>query len=54
MIVANMVAYNEAEFIEAAIRSTIDFVDKMIVIEGAWKEFLNGNPGASEHTNDGT
>lgn len=54
MLISNMVVYNEVEFVEAAIRSTINFVDKMIIIEGAWKEFLDGNPGTSKHSNDGT
>ena len=53
-LIANMVVYNEAEFVEAAIRSTIHYVDQMIIIEGAWGEFLDGNPKATERSNDGT
>lgn len=51
-IVGYMAAYNEAEYIEYAIRSTIEHVDVMIVIEGAFKETVE--TGGSRHSDDGT
>ena len=53
-LVVNMVAFNEAEFIEAAIRSTIPFVDKFIVIEGSWKTHQDANTDVGERSTDGT
>jgi hypothetical protein len=51
-IIAFMTAWNEAGFIESAIRSTIDHVDEMIVIEGAFKETVE--TGGSLRSTDGT
>jgi glycosyltransferase involved in cell wall biosynthesis len=53
-LVVNMVAFNEAEFIEAAIRSTIPYVDEFIVIEGSWKTHQRANEGVGERSTDGT
>jgi len=42
-IVGYMCAHNGAEFIEYAIRSTIDYVDKFVIIEGAWQTNIKAN-----------
>jgi ADP-heptose:LPS heptosyltransferase len=47
-----MVCLNEAAFIEPAIRSVIDYLDKIIVIEGAWGTSAKAN-GISR-SDDGT
>ena len=51
-IVAIMIAYNESKFIDCALQSVIDHVDGMIVIEGAFKEFIA--LGKSPRSTDGT
>jgi glycosyltransferase involved in cell wall biosynthesis len=53
-LVVNMVAFNEAEFIEAAIRSTIGYVDEFVVIEGSWKTHQEANEGIGARSTDGT
>jgi hypothetical protein len=51
-LVAFYCIYNEADFIEYSLKSIYDYVDKIIIIEGAWKEtyVVNGNL----RSNDGT
>jgi len=51
-IVGYTAAYNEAEYIEQSIRSTIDYVDRFVVIEGAFEETVLA--GGSPRSNDGT
>lgn len=52
LIVGYMAAWNEAEFIRPAIQSTIQHVDLMVVIEGAFKETVE--TGGELRSNDGT
>jgi glycosyltransferase involved in cell wall biosynthesis len=47
-----MTIYNEAEFVEYAIRSCLPNVDHLVVVEGAYKETVK--LGASERSIDGT
>lgn len=47
-----MAAYNEAEYIEYSVRSVIDHVDHMVVIEGAFKETVES--GGFLRSDDGT
>ena len=51
-IIGYMAAYNEAEFIEYAMRSTINSVDSFVAIEGAFKETVDA--GGTLRSNDGT
>jgi glycosyltransferase involved in cell wall biosynthesis len=51
-IMGYMAAWNEAEYVEYAIRSVIDHVDVMLVIEGAFKETVDA--GGSHRSDDGT
>lgn len=51
-IIAYMSAYNEAEYIEPAVRSVINRVDGMIIIEGAFLETVE--TGGTRRSNDGT
>jgi glycosyltransferase involved in cell wall biosynthesis len=51
-IFVNMIALNEADFIREAILSTIHYVDKFIVIEGAFREHYEVN--GDMHSTDGT
>lgn len=52
MITALMCVYNEAEFIDYAIKSCLPFVDNLVIIEGAYEESIK--IGASPRSNDGT
>lgn len=47
-----MCAYNEADYIEYSIRSVIDYVDELIVVEGTWKECYLAN--GKMRSDDGT
>lgn len=47
-----MAAWNEIDFVEQAVRSVINHVDGMVVIEGAFKETVE--TGGSPRSDDGT
>mgnify|MGYP006921281238 CR=1 FL=1 len=47
-----MTVYNEADFIDYAIRSCIEHVDDLIIVEGAYQETIK--LGKSERSSDGT
>ena len=47
-----MTAYNEADFIDYSIRSCLDYVDEIIVVEGSYLE--NQKLGKSPRSTDGT
>lgn len=50
--VAFMIVYNDADYVEYAIRSVIDWVDELIIVEGAFEiTMATGKPARS---NDGT
>ena len=50
--VAFMIVYNDADYVDYAIRSVVDWVDEMIIIEGAFQiTIATGKPPRS---NDGT
>lgn len=50
--VAFMIVYNDADYVDYAIQSVIDWVDEMIVVEGAFEITMkNGKPPRSD---DGT
>jgi hypothetical protein len=51
-IVGYMAVYNEIDYVEYAIRSVIDHVDKLIIIEGAFKETVD--TGSTLSSDDGT
>ena len=44
--------YNEVEFLEYSLKSYIDFVDNVVIVEGAYQETIN--LGKSPRSNDGT
>lgn len=47
-----MTVYNEADFVEHAIRSCLPYVDHLIIVEGAYRETIK--LGASSRSTDGT
>ena len=47
-----MTVYNEADFIEPAIRACLPFVDHLVIVEGAYQETIK--LGASPRSTDGT
>lgn len=47
-----MTVYNEAEFVEYAIRSCVPFVDHLVIVEGAYQETIK--LGANPRSTDGT
>lgn len=47
-----MTVYNEAEFVEYAIRSCLPYVDHLVIVEGAYQETIA--LGASPRSTDGT
>jgi len=49
-VTALVLCYNESQFIRASITSYIRYVDRVIVLDGAFKGF----PSASLHSDDGT
>jgi ADP-heptose:LPS heptosyltransferase len=51
-LIGHMVAFNEAPFIGPAIRSVIGYLDKLVVIEGAW--MTSATPNCAKRSNDGT
>lgn len=53
MIIAYYALYNEAEYIEYSLKSIYDEVDKIIIIEGAFKETQEAN-NCSVRSTDGT
>lgn len=52
MLVGFMVAFNEADFIEYSIRSVIESLDELIIIEGSWAEHYQVN--GELRSDDGT
>lgn len=53
-LIAYYSIYNEADFIEYSLKSVCPFVDKTIIIEGAWKEtyLTNGHKRSTDGTID--
>lgn len=51
-LIAYYALYNEVEYIEYSLRSIYDYVDQIIIIEGAWKETYLTN--GEKRSNDGT
>lgn len=51
-LVAYYSIYNEGDFIEYSLRSIYDHVDRIVIIEGAWKETyeVNGNRRSTDDT----
>lgn len=49
---ALMCVYNEAEYVDFAIRSCLDYIDDLIIVEGAYKETIA--LGKSPRSDDGT
>lgn len=49
-----MTVYNEAEYVEYAIRSALEKVDYLSIVEGAYQETLKTNPNKTPRSNDGT
>jgi glycosyltransferase involved in cell wall biosynthesis len=51
-IIGFMCVHNGADFIEYAIRSTIKYVERFVVIEGAWQTgiMVNGEPRSTDGT----
>lgn len=47
-----MTVYNEADFVEYAIRSCLPYVDHLVIVEGAYQETIK--LGASPRSTDGT
>ncbi|NHJ84683.1 MAG: glycosyltransferase family 2 protein [Asgard group archaeon] len=47
-----MTVYNEAEYVEYAIRSVLPYVDDLVIVEGAYQETIA--LGASPRSTDGT
>jgi glycosyltransferase involved in cell wall biosynthesis len=54
IIGALMTVYNEAEYADYAIRSALEQVDYLSIVEGAYQETLKMNPGKTPRSNDGT
>jgi len=52
-LVALMTVYNEAEFIDYAIRACLPHVDNLVIVEGSYAEMQRIN-GCSPRSNDGT
>ena len=42
-LVGYMATYNEEEYIRYAIESTVEYLDKLIIIEGRWGESSGSN-----------
>lgn len=49
-----MTVYNEAEYVDYAIRAALECVDYLSIVEGAYIETLKTNPGKGPRSNDGT
>ena len=47
-----MTIYDEAEFVDSAIRSALPYVDDLVIVEGAYEETIK--PGRSPRSTDGT
>jgi hypothetical protein len=47
-----MTVYNEADFVEYAIKSCLEYVDHLVIVEGAYQETIR--LGASPRSTDGT
>ena len=53
-LTALMTIYNEAEFVEYAIRACLLYVDNLVIVEGAYQETINTgrSPRSSDDTNE--
>lgn len=49
-IYACYIVYNEADKIEISLRSVIDYVDKIIIVDGAFADFPHNCPQSSDET----